>query len=82
MTQSVPGLQQQLSDLLGRSAVQATFKRSTLRGTAVLASEVLSPDIEPVDPPYAHTFDPNPEAREHWDRVAERFQEAYEGLFA
>ena len=82
MTQSVPGLQQQLADLLGRSAEQATFKRSTLRGTAVLASEVLSPDIEPVDPPYAHTFEPDPSAREHWDRVAEGFQEAYEGLFA
>ncbi|WP_260853379.1 gluconokinase [Kocuria palustris] len=82
MTQTVPALQQQLADLLDRSAVQATFKRSTLRGTAMLASEVLSPQIEPVDPPYARTFEPTPEHREHWDRVAERFETAYAGLFA
>lgn len=82
MSQSIPSLQQQLADLLGRSAVQATFKRSTLRGTAMLASEVLSPEIEPVDPPYARTFEPDPANREHWDSVAQRFQTAYSALFA
>lgn len=82
MTQGVPGLQQQLADLLDQDAVQATFKRSTLRGTAMLASEVLSPEIAPVDPPYTRTFAPVPEHREHWDRVAARFQTAYSGLFA
>lgn len=82
MTQGIPGLQQQLADLLDQDAVQATFKRSTLRGTAMLASEVLSPQIAFVEPPYARTFTPIPDRREHWDRVAARFQTAYSGLFA
>lgn len=80
VSQNVPGVQQLLADRLGRETIQATFKRSTLRGTAILASEVLSPEIQAVEPPRSETFKPKAKHREHWDRLAQRFEDGYTRL--
>ncbi|WP_199732500.1 gluconokinase [Kocuria soli] len=82
VSQNVPGIQQLLADYLGRETVQATFKRSTLRGTAILAQEVLAPGVEPAEAPATRTFKPKEKHREHWDRLAERYEVAYRRLIA
>lgn len=80
VSQNVPGIQQLLADQLGRETIQATFKRSTLRGTAIMAQEVLSPDTEPVEAPHSQTFKPKSKHRRHWEDLAQRYQEAYTQL--
>ncbi|WP_181954238.1 gluconokinase [Kocuria coralli] len=80
VSQNVPGVQQLLADHLGRETIQATFKRSTLRGTAVMAAEVLAPEISAAEAPRDHTFKPREKHREHWDRLSERFEDGYSKL--
>ncbi len=46
VTQDVPALLQILADVLEAPVVPVTTKRATLHGTAVLALEVLAPDVE------------------------------------
>lgn len=80
VSQNVPGIQQLLADNLGRETIQATFKRSTLRGTAVMALEVLVADFQPADAPRSETFKPKEKHRSHWDQLAARFDGAYDAV--
>lgn len=79
VSQDLPGLRQMLADCLDRPVSPATFKRSTLRGTALLAAEVVAPGIPPADPPLEEPCVPQPDRRAHWDTVSERFDQLYRG---
>lgn len=77
VSQDVPGLTQLLADALERPVLPATFKRSTLRGTALLAAEVVAPAYEPAEPPLHEARIPDPAHHAHWARVGTRFAELY-----
>ncbi|WP_035758915.1 gluconokinase [Granulicoccus phenolivorans] len=77
VSQDVPGLTQLLADALDRPVLPATFKRSTLRGTALLASAVVDPAYKPAPPPLHEARIPDPAHRAHWQRVAERSAKLY-----
>lgn len=77
MCQDVPGIQQLLADLLGRKTIQTTFKRSTLRGTAVLALEVLAPGSSPAEAPRSKVFTPQDKHHNYWRALAARYQDGY-----
>jgi len=77
VSQDLPGLRQMLADCLGRPVLPATFKRSTLRGTALLAAETVVSGTPPADPPLEEACVPHREHRAHWDAVAERFGNLY-----
>lgn len=76
----IPGIQQLLADCLGQETIQTTFKRSTLRGTAVMALEVLAPEIPLAQPPRSHTFKPKNKHRDYWRTMAKRYQREYSQL--
>lgn len=82
VSQDLPGLRQMLADCLGRPVLPATFKRSTLRGTALLAAEVVAPDITPADPPLDEPCTPYPERHAHWDPTRQRFETLYQDTVA
>ncbi|MDO5619771.1 gluconokinase [Kocuria sp.] len=82
VSQNIPGIQQLLADHLGRETIQATFKRSTLRGTAVMALEVLAPQTQPAEAPRSQTFKPKGKHREHWEQLAQRYQDGYSQLIS
>ena len=50
ITKDLPGLLQLLADVLGMPVTPVTDKRTTLRGTAIMALDVLAPDIPKAAP--------------------------------
>ena len=77
VSQDLPGLRQMLADCLNRPVSPATFKRSTLRGTALLAAEVVAPGIPPAEPPLEAPCTPAPPTRDHWVEAQRQFAELY-----
>ncbi|SDT33546.1 gluconokinase [Friedmanniella luteola] len=78
VAQDVPSFLQILADVLAAPVVPVTTKRATLRGTALLALEVLAPDVERVGPAVGETLTPV-EGRAEYYRGR---REAYQGLYA
>lgn len=56
-----------------------TTKRTTLRGTALLAMETLAPESTPPAPELATVVEPRPEHLRHYDRQAELFDRTVVG---
>ncbi|WP_432559484.1 FGGY family carbohydrate kinase [Granulicoccus sp. GXG6511] len=79
VSQDLPGLRQMLADCLGRPVLPATFKRSTLRGTTLLAAEVVAPGTRAADPPLEEPCAPHPDRRPHWAAATTRFNQLYQG---
>jgi gluconokinase len=78
VTQDLPSFLQILADVLEAPVVPVTTKRATLRGTALLALEVLAPEVERAAPATGETLAPVPERAEYYRGR----QEAYQGLYA
>lgn len=78
ITQGLPHLLQLVADAIGAPVQRVDLKRTTLRGTALLALEALAPDVRRAEPPVAGVFEPRAERAEHYAAVRERFDALYD----
>ncbi|MEJ5945665.1 gluconokinase [Pseudokineococcus basanitobsidens] len=78
ITQSLPSLLQVVADSIGTPVEHVALKRATLRGTALLALEVLAPDVPRASPPLAGVYEPRPGRAAHYAAVRARFDALYE----
>jgi gluconokinase len=69
---------QVLADVLARPVTQVTRRRATQRGTALLALDVLAPDVPRAPRATGTTYEPRPEHVEHYTERRARFAQAYE----
>lgn len=76
-----PGALKVVSDVLGIPLTPVTIKRSTLLGNALLALEVLAPDVERIDPQHAPTLAPDAASADYYRDRVERFERVYDALF-
>lgn len=79
---SRPELMQVMADAMRTPVTPVTIKRSTLHGTALLALEVLAPDVRRAKPDRGATLMPDYNRRPYYTERFGRFQRVYEALFA
>ncbi|HET6530258.1 MAG TPA: gluconokinase [Actinoplanes sp.] len=75
-----PELLQVLADVLGRPVTHVTRRRATQRGTAMLALDVLAPDVPRAPRAIGATYEPRPAHVEHYAARRARFAEMYDAL--
>jgi gluconokinase len=71
---------QVLADVLGRPVTHVTRRRATQRGTALLALDVLAPDIPRAPRTTGTTYEPRPAHVEHYAGRRARFAAVYDTL--
>jgi gluconokinase len=71
---------QVLADVLGRPVTHVTLKRSTLRGTALLALDVLAPETPRATRPTGATYEPVGDRADYYADRRARFAEAYDAV--
>ncbi|MEU8236369.1 gluconokinase [Actinoplanes sp. NPDC048967] len=71
---------QVLADVLGRPVTHVTRRRATQRGTALLALDVLAPDVPRAPRATGATYEPRAAHVEHYAGRRARFAEVYEAL--
>ena len=71
---------QVLADVLGRPVTHVTRQRATQRGTALLALDVLAPDVPRAPRATGATYEPRPAHVEHYMGRRARFAEVYDAL--
>jgi sugar (pentulose or hexulose) kinase len=69
-----------LADVLGRPVTHVTRRRATQRGTALLALDVLAPDVPRAPRATGATFEPRPGHVEHYAGRRTQFAEVYDAL--
>jgi gluconokinase len=69
-----------LADVLGRPVTHVTRRRATQRGTALLALDVLAPDVPRASRATGRTYEPRPAYAEHYALRRERFAQMYDLL--
>jgi gluconokinase len=77
VTNVAPGWLQIVADVLGRPITRVAETRATLRGTAVIALEVLAPEVERTPCALAETYSPNPEHAPYYREAMARQEEIY-----
>jgi gluconokinase len=77
ITRELPGLLQLFADVLGTPVTPVTGKRTTLRGTAIMALDVLAPGTARAQPETGPVLQP---VAAHHARYAQRAQ-AYQALY-
>lgn len=82
VSQELPSLLQILADVLEAPVVPVTMKRVTLRGTALLALQVLAPDVKRLPPVTGETLGPVAERAEYYRARREEYQRLYEAVVA
>nr|NLD40601.1 gluconokinase [Actinomycetales bacterium] len=82
VTGDVPALLQMVADVTATPVTPITLKRSTLRGTALHALEVLVPDVEPAPAPRGATIEPDTSRYPYYHRRMERFGVIYDKVIA
>jgi gluconokinase len=75
-----PGWLQVLADVLGRPVTHVTRRRATQRGTALLALDVLAPDVARAPRATGRTYEPRAAYVEHYADRRARFAEMYDAL--
>ena len=80
VAQEVPSFLQILADVLSAEVVPVTTKRATLRGTALLALEVLAPEVERAGPAVGETLTPVAGREEYYGGRREEYQRLYEAV--
>jgi gluconokinase len=78
----LPDWLQILADVLGRPVTHVTTRRATLRGTALLALDVLAPESPRAPMSTGRIYEPVPERGDHYGGRRERYAEAYRALAA
>ncbi|MFI7602272.1 gluconokinase [Actinoplanes sp. NPDC049681] len=71
---------QVLADVLGRPVTHVTRRRATQRGTALLALDVLAPDVPRAPRATGATYEPRPAHVEHYAERRARFAQVYDAL--
>lgn len=69
-----------LADVLGQPVTHVTRRRATQRGTALLALDVLAPDVPRALRATGATYEPRPGHVEHYAERRARFAEVYDAL--
>jgi gluconokinase len=82
VAREVPGLLQLLADVLDIPVEAVLVKRSTLRGTAVLALQRLAPDVRREPPARAQTRRPRPLNGDYYAQLRNRFSSLYDSTVA
>ncbi len=77
---AAPALLRVLADALQAPVLPVTIKRSTLHGTALLALEVLAPDVERAEVDLGPWNDPIVRHQEYYDDRAARFAALYDAV--
>nr|NLI49950.1 gluconokinase [Propionibacterium sp.] len=77
-----PGLMQLVADFTGVPVTPITIKRSTLRGTALHALEILAPDAPRAEPTRGDTLEPVGDRYAYYQHRADRFQVLYDKVIA
>ena len=80
VTTEYPTWLQVLANTLGADVIPLEMKRATLRGTALIALDVLDPGGERAVPPFGEPFTYRPEHEEYYAAVRAEFDEIYEAL--
>ena len=80
VSNDLPDWLQILADVLGRPVTHVTLKRSTLRGTALLALDVLAPDTPRAPRATGATYEPVADRADHYAQRRARFAEVYDSL--
>lgn len=75
-----PDWLQILADALQRPVTHVTLRRSTLRGTALLALDVLAPEVPRASRPTGATYEPVEDHAAHYAERADRFAQVYDAL--
>ncbi|MFF5292038.1 FGGY-family carbohydrate kinase [Paractinoplanes globisporus] len=75
-----PGWLQILADVLGRPVTHVTRRRATQRGTALLALDVLAPEVPRAPRATGTTYEPRPAHAEYYAGRREQFAEVYDAL--
>lgn len=74
----LPGWLQIAADALGRPVVRSDQRQATLRGTALLALDVLAPTTPRIPPAFAETYTPHPDRRAYYAHAAAQQASLYE----
>lgn len=82
VSNDAPGLMQIVADACGVPVTPIVIKRSTLRGTALHAIEVLAPEAKPAPVKQGATLQPDPNRAAYYRRNAERHETLYAKLVA
>jgi gluconokinase len=82
VTQDLPGWLQVLADVLGAPVEPVTIKRTTLRGTALHALDVLAPETARAPLGTAPTLHPVPAHRDHYRGRAKQYDQLYRAVIA
>jgi gluconokinase len=69
-----------LADVLGQPVMHVTRPRATQRGTALLALDMLAPDVPRAPRATGATYEPRPAHVEHYAGRRARFAEVYDAL--
>lgn len=69
-----------LADALGAPVLPLEMKRATLRGTALIALDVIDPGGERATPPFGEEFTPRAEHADYYARLRAQFDELYTKL--
>ena len=82
VARTMPGLLQLLADVLDIPVEPMVAKRSTLRGTAVLALQSLAPDVRPEPPFGGQIRRPQPQGADYYAQLRRRFASLYDATVA
>lgn len=82
ISNDLPGLMQVVADMCDIPVTPITIKRSTLRGTALHALEVLAPDVERAEATRGEVCAPVSGRYAYYQRRAQRFQVLYDKVVA
>ncbi|WP_040159346.1 gluconokinase [Nigerium massiliense] len=82
VSNDIPGLMQIVADVTTAPVIPITIKRSTLHGTALMALEVIAPDVERAEVTRGDTFQPHRDRFGYYHQRAERFQVLYDKVIA
>ncbi|NMR20979.1 gluconokinase [Cellulomonas fimi] len=80
VSNDLPDWLQILADVLGRPVTHVTLKRSTLRGTALLALDVLAPSTPRAPRPTGATYEPVGGRADYYAERVARFAEVYDAV--
>ncbi|MFC4555460.1 gluconokinase [Georgenia faecalis] len=82
VTQDLPAWLQVLADVLGAPVRPVTIKRSTLRGTALIALASLAPDVPRAAVPLGPASNPVPQRAGYYTARAGRYGALYDAVIA
>ena len=80
ITQDLPGLLQLLADVLGVPVTPVIGKRTTLRGTAIMALDVIAPDVPRAAPSIGLVRRPVAGASAYYAHRALAYQALYDAV--